>query len=365
MPGVLPDSGQHPHRAFIRKRVNITDWIPGRKDNPDQRMKRPEISNELPLSEVTIAQVLKKAGYATGHIGKWHLGGKGFEPTKFGFDVNIAGDETGTPRSYFAPFENKNGKMPGLEDAKEGEYLTDRLALEAEKFIEKNKDKPFFLYLPHYGVHTPLRAKQAMIDKYKATPTHGKQSNATYAAMVESMDASVGRVLKKLDDLKLSDDTLVIFTSDNGGLATLEGMQYAPTFNAPLREGKGYLYEGGIRVPLVVKWPGKIKAGTVTDQVACSIDFFDTILEATGTKERGRGATACRCMPVFKGDPVLDRPHIFWHYPHYANQGSRLRRAVRGGDFKLIEYYEDGRTNSSILLSRCFREPQPARAGNR
>ena len=325
------------------QRMNITDWIPGRADAPDQRLKRPQIRNELPLDEVTIAKVLQKSGYSTALIGKWHLGGKGFEPTKFGFDVNIAGDETGTARSYFAPFENKQGRMPGLEQAEAGEYLTDRLTTEAEKFLDANKDKPFFLYMPHYAVHTPLRAKQAIIDKYKVTPTHGKQSNATYAAMVESMDEAVGRVLKKLDDLKLSDNTLVIFTSDNGGLATLEGMQYAPTFNAPLREGKGYLYEGGIRVPLIVKWPGKITPGTTASEVACSIDFFSTMLEASGGRQPPElKLDGVSLAPVFKGEKLTPRP-IFWHYPHYANQGSRPGAAVRFKDFKLIEYYEDGR----------------------
>ncbi|HEY1189013.1 MAG TPA: sulfatase-like hydrolase/transferase, partial [Gemmata sp.] len=152
-------------------RVGITDWLPGRKDSPAQRLKRPELKNELALEEVTIAEALKKHGYVTAHMGKWHLGGKGFEPEKQGFDVNIAGDHTGTPLSYFAPFANKAGlTMPGLEKAEPGEYLTDRLALEAEQFIEKNKDKPFFLYLPHYAVHTPLRAKQALVDKYKVKP---------------------------------------------------------------------------------------------------------------------------------------------------------------------------------------------------
>jgi arylsulfatase A-like enzyme len=331
------------------QRVGITDWIPGRKDLPEQRLKRPQIKNELALEEVTIAEALKKRGYATAHVGKWHLGGKGFEPTQQGFDVNIAGDHTGTPLSYFAPFANKAGaQMPGLEKAEPGEYLTDRLALEAEKFIEANKAKPFFLYMPHYAVHTPLRAPQALVDKYKTTPTHGKQSNATYAAMVESMDSAVGRVLKKLDDLKLSENTLVIFTSDNGGLATLEGMQYAPTFNAPLREGKGYLYEGGVRVACLMKWPGRIKPGSVANDVSCSIDLFDTILEASqqGAKDRpevpGGKRDGWSLMPLFAGDRMKQRP-IFWHYPHYANQGSRPGGAVRAGNWKLIEYYEDGR----------------------
>ncbi|MFM8272278.1 MAG: sulfatase-like hydrolase/transferase [Gemmata sp.] len=331
------------------QRMNITDWIPGRKDLPDQRLSRPAIRNELPLEEVTIATALKGRGYTTALMGKWHLGGTGFEPAKHGFEVNIAGDETGTPRSYFAPFENKGGKMPGLEKAAAGEYLTDRLALEAEKFIEANRDKPFFLYLPHYGVHTPLRAPQALIDTYKVTPAHGRQSNPTYAAMVESMDAAVGRVLKKLDDLKLSDNTLVIFNSDNCGLATLEGMPFAPTFNAPLREGKGYLYEGGVRVACIMKWPAVIKPGTVAGDVACSIDLFDTILDASarGAKEqpdrpREKPRDGWSLQGVLSGEKLKDRP-LFWHYPHYANQGSRPGGAVRKGDYKLIEYYEDGR----------------------
>lgn len=324
------------------QRVNITDWIPGRNDTPEQRLKRPAIRNELPLEEVTIAKALKEQGYTTASIGKWHLGGAGFEPTKFGFDINIAGDQTGTPRSYFAPFANKGGQMPGLEKAEPGEYLTDRLAIEAEKFIDANKTQPFFLYMPHYGVHTPLQAKKDVIAKYNVKAAHGRQSNPVYAAMVESMDDAVGRVLKKLDDLKLSENTLVIFTSDNGGLATLEGMQFAPTINSPLREGKGYLYEGGIRVPLIVKWPAKVKPA-VTDQVACSVDFFSTILESSGGRKPTVPATdGASLVPTFSGAKPTARD-IFWHYPHYANQGSRPGGAVRSGDFKLIEFYEDGR----------------------
>lgn len=342
-----------PTRASIMtgkypQRVGITDWIPGRKDLPEQRLKRPEMRNELALEEVTVAEALKARGYVTALMGKWHLGGKGFEPEKQGFDVNIAGDHTGTPLSYFAPFANKAGAaMPGLERAEAGEYLTDRLAAEAEQFIEKNREKPFFLYLPHYGVHTPLRAKQALIDKYKSAPAHGRQSHPVYAAMVESVDEAVGRVLKTLDELKLSEHTLVIFTSDNGGLATLEGMPFAPTSNAPLREGKGYLYEGGVRVACVMKWPGRIKPGTVTDEVACSTDFFDTILDATGAAKGGAaGAGAPRdgvsLLPVFGGAKLKDRA-LYWHYPHYANQGGRPGGAVRRGAYKFIEYYEDGR----------------------
>lgn len=332
-------TGQYPQR------VGITDWLPGRADRPDQQLKRPSLRQELALEEVTIAEVLKAAGYTTGIIGKWHLGGEGFEPTKQGFDVNVAGDQTGTPRSYFAPFENKQGKMLGLETAPAGEYLTDRLAAEAEKFIAANKGKPFFLYLPHYAPHTPMSAKADVIAKYKGTPQGGRQSNPIYAAMVESLDDAVGRVLKALDDHKLADNTIVLFTSDNGGLATTEGPNTPATYNGPLREGKGYLYEGGIRVPLVVRWPGAVRAGTTTDQVACSIDIFPTLAEAcVGRLPPAPKLDGVCLLPVFSGGKIeRDADAIFWHYPHYSNQGGKPGGAIRAGDFKLIEFYEDGR----------------------
>ncbi|MDB5309269.1 MAG: hypothetical protein JWO38_3471 [Gemmataceae bacterium] len=323
-------------------RLNLTDWLPGRPDRPDQKLNRPVFNQHLPLEEVTIAEVLKAAGYTTGLIGKWHLGGDGFDPTRQGFGLNIAGDHTGTARSYFAPFRNKQGVMPGLETAPDGEYLTDRLAAEAETFIETNKGKPFFLYLPHYAPHIPLRAKEDVVSKYKGPPVHGRQNHPVYAAMLESLDEAVGRVVKKLDDLKLSDDTLVLFTSDNGGLATLEGMPFAPTFNGPLREGKGYLYEGGIRVPMIAKWPAGVKPGTVVDTPACSIDFFPTLAEAGGARPAEARPDGVSLLPLFKGGKLTDRP-LFWHYPHYANQGSKPGGAVRAGDYKLIEFYEDGR----------------------
>jgi len=328
------------------QRVNITTFLPGRPDRPDQRLKQPAVRQELPLEEVTIAEVLRGHGYATAHIGKWHLGGKGFEPEKQGFDVNVGGDQTGSPRSYFAPFENKAGKMPGLETAQPGEYLTDRLTTEAEKFIERNKGRPFFLYLPHYAVHIPLKAKDETVAKYDVKPTHGKQSHPVYAAMVESVDDSVGRILKKLDDLKLSDNTIVIFTSDNGGLSVPEGGPFASTYNAPLREGKGYLYEGGIRVPLIIKWPNGIKAGSVTDAVACSIDFFPTILAATGVSDKPMSSLPAvdgvNLLPAMRGHK-LERDEVCWHFPHYSNQGGKPGGAIRAGDYKLVEFYEDGR----------------------
>lgn len=335
-----------PTRASIMtgrypQRVNITDWLPGRPDRPDQRLKRPVLNQQLPLEEVTVAEALKAAGYRTAHIGKWHLGGEGFGPEKQGFDVNVAGDHTGTARSYFAPFRNKAGSMPGLENAPEGEYLTDRLTAEAERFITANKGQPFFLYLSHYAPHTPLRAKPETLAKYKGQPVHGRQSHPAYAAMLESVDESVGRLVKALEDLKLSDNTIVIFTSDNGGLATLEGMPFAPTNNAPYREGKGYLYEGGIRDPLIVKWPAAVKPGSTVGQLACSIDFFPTLADACGARADDR-RDGVSLLPALKGGRLADRA-LYWHYPHYANQGSKPGGAVREGDYKLIEFYEDGR----------------------
>jgi len=325
-------TGKHPAR------LNITDWLPGRPYSADQRLIAPVLADRLPAEEKTIAQILKADGYVTGLFGKWHLGGNGAEPDKYGFDVNVGGDHTGTAVSYFAPYQDKNGRfMPGLEKAPEGEYLTDRLTIEAEKFIESNRDKPFFLYMPHYTVHLPLKAKPELIAKYKPGNV-GAQGNPIYAAMLESLDESVGRILKKLDDLKLADHTLVIFTSDNGGVSALtQGMP--PTSNLPLREGKGFLYEGGLRVPLIVRLPGVTKAGAANAEPVCLIDLLPTILAACGIKnEEPRDGISL--LPMLKGEP-LTRDFLAWHYPHYHN--GMPGAAIRSGDWKLIEYYENGR----------------------
>lgn len=322
-------------------RLNLTDWLPGRGDRPDQRLNRPNINQQLPLEEITLAEALKKSGYFTGHVGKWHLGGTGFLPQDQGFDVNIAGDQTGSPRSYFAPYQNKNASIPGLDDAPEGEYLTDRLGAEAVKLIAEHKDQPFFLYLPHYAVHTPLRAKADVIAKYPGQAVGGRQSNPVYAAMVESMDDAVGAVLKALDDNKLADNTIVIFTSDNGGLATSEGGPFGATFNGPLREGKGHLYEGGTRVPFLVRYPGVVKPGSVCTTPVCSIDVFPTVLEFSGVTSDAQ-PDGVSIMPLLKGDTIADRA-LYWHYPHYSNQGGKPGSSIRLGDYKLIEFFEDGR----------------------
>ena len=323
-------------------RLHLTDWLPGRADRPDQKLVRPVIRQQLPLEEVTLAEALKAAGYTTGHVGKWHLGGAGFGPQQQGFDVNVAGDQTGSPRSYFAPFKDAQGRfMPGLEQAPNGEYLTDRLTTEAERFIETNRDRPFFLNFAHYAVHIPLRAKQEIIAKYATDGRPGTQNNPIYAAMVESMDESVGRVVKKLSDLALDKKTLLIFTSDNGGLSVREGANTPATTNAPLREGKGFLYEGGIRAPLIVAGHGVEKPGRVSDVPVSSLDFFPTILELCGFSCESK-PDGVSIVPVLKGGS-LNRDALYWHYPHYANQGGRPGGVVRAGDMKLIESYENDR----------------------
>jgi arylsulfatase A-like enzyme len=339
-------------------RLHLTDWLPGRGDLPPQRLARPVIKQQLPLAEVTVAEKLKAAGYVTAHVGKWHLGGEGFEPQKQGFDINIAGDHTGTPKSYFAPFggKGKDGKfisMTALEKAPDGEYLTDRLTTEAEKIITANKDKPFFLYFAHYAVHTPLRAKADYIAKYpQVAGKGGQQTNAIYAAMIESMDDSVGRILKQIDDLKLADHTYVFFTSDNGGLATIEGPSTPSTINSPLREGKGYLYEGGIRVPLLVRGPG-VKAGSTATNAMSSVDYFPTILELAGlaAPKPEENVDGVALAALLKQTGALAARPLFWHYPHYSNQGGKPGGAIRDGDFKLIEFYETGRVELFDLKS--------------
>ncbi len=345
-------------------RLHLTDWLPGRPNQLDQRLARPPIRQELPLEEVTLAEKLKAAGYVTAHVGKWHLGGDGFEPQRQGFDINIAGDVTGTPLSYFAPFKGKgrDGKerfMPGLESAKAGEYLTDRLTTEAEKIIEANRDKPFFLYFAHYAVHTPLKAKADYVARYPTvTNTPGQQTNIIYAAMIESMDESVGRILKKLDELKLTEKTIVIFTSDNGGLATSEGPSTPPTINSPLREGKGWLYEGGIRVPLLVRWPGVIPGASMNATPVSSVDYFPTLLELAGVKmATNEVVDGVSLLPLLEQTGELPARPLFWHYPHYSNQGGKPGGVIREGDFKLIEFYETGRMEL-FDLKHDFRETQ-------
>src|SRR5579864_3841904 len=320
-------------------RLHLTDWIPGRKQWPTAKLLTPPFRHELPLEEITLAEALKSAGYASASIGKWHLGGDGYSPTDQGFDRNVGGTARGSPVSYFGPFD-----LPGLRGGPEGEYLTDRLSTEAEKFIEENKEKPFFLYLPEFAVHLPLQGKKDLVAKYEAKLKSSEtQNNPIYAAMVDSVDQGVGRLLQKLDDLRIADRTVVILTSDNGGLR-YEGRQTKPvTSNAPLRAGKGHLYEGGMREPLIVRWPGVVQPESVCDDPMISVDYFPTILEMAGRGKPKHAVDGVSIMPLLTQKGRLKRDAIYWHYPHYSNQGGPPAGAVRKGDYKLIEFYEDGR----------------------
>src|SRR5271169_111847 len=259
-------------------RLHLTDWIPGRPQWPAARLVTPQFQQQLPLEEVTLAQALKPLGYVSASMGKWHLGGPPYYPDKHGFDLNVGGTEKGQPASYFGPFD-----LPNLKGGSKDEYLTDRLSTEACRFLEANRDRPFFLYLPEFAVHLPEQAKAATIERFKAkADPKNPQHDPVYAAMISSLDENVGRILAKLDALSIAERTVVIFMSDNGGLV-FEGRRSEPvTSNAPLRAGKGHLYEGGIREPMMIRWPGVTRAGSVCDVPVSSIDFFPTLLEIAG-----------------------------------------------------------------------------------
>ena len=289
--------------------------------------------------ETTLAEALQPAGYVSASIGKWHLGSEPYWPEKQGFDLNVAGYDHGSPPTHFYPYKNPdkewNSAIPTLEGGKPGEYLTDRLTDEAVRFIERNAEKPFFLYLTHYAVHTPLEAPGGLIRKYeRKLREDDSQFSAVYAAMIEKVDESLGRVLDAVERLGLRGDTAVVFTSDNGG-------EQAATRNAPLREGKGHLYEGGIRVPLIVSLPGRARAGAVSDTPVSLADLYPTIAALAGGRARP-GATQGRSLtPLLEEDgggfPARD---LYWYYPHYSPQAKRPGAAVRSGRFKLIEHYD-------------------------
>jgi len=334
-------------------RIRLTNYIYGQRKG---RLLPPTYEARMRLEEVTIAEALKEAGYSTCFVGKWHLGDKGYFPEDQGFDVNIGGCRSGMPRSFFWPKWQGNPPIEG----RDGDYLTDRLTDEALAFLDGVADRPFFLYLSHYAVHIPIEAKEALTEKYRLkaeklgladitprfrpegdTQARQVQDHAAYAAMVESVDQSVGRVLDKLDAMGLADNTVVFFTSDNGGLSTAEG---SPTSNRPLRAGKGWLYEGGIREPWLVKWPGVTKPGSACNQPVTSTDFYPTMLEVAALPLRpDQHRDGVSIVPLLRGKRQLNRPAIYWHYPHYSNQGGGPGGAVRAGDFKLIKWYEDNR----------------------
>lgn len=350
-----------PTRAAVQtglwpQRTGVTDYI-GAPLTPElwqrnTRLLPAPYQDRLAHAQVTLAEVLKPAGYATFFAGKWHLGPEGWWPENQGYDHNLGGVDRGGPYGrgkYFVPYDN-----PRLPDGPPGEHLPDRLASETVKFIEANRDRPFFAFFSFYSVHTPLQARPDLEQKYQAKrrrlalqaawgredtrEVRQVQEHAVYAGMVEAMDQAVGKVLAQLESLGLADNTLVIFTSDNGGLSTSEG---SPTSNLPWRGGKGWLYEGGIREPLLVRWPAVVKPGTVIDTPVSSPDFLATLQEAAQVQAPVR-TDGLSLLPLLRGGGLPERP-LFWHYPHYGNQGGAPGGAVREGDWKLIEWYEDGR----------------------
>lgn len=371
-------SGQWPQRT------GVTDYI-GAPLQPEQWKRNTKLlpapyGDRLPPGTPTMASRLKAAGYATLFAGKWHLGPEGNWPENFGFDVNLGGHSGGGPyggKGYFSPYNN-----PRLTDGPAGEHLADRLATETAKFIEQHKDKPFFAYFSFYDVHTPLMAREDLRKKYEAKrqklglqdkwgreeprDVRLTQDHVVYAAMVEAMDQAVGKVIAKLDELNLRERTLIIFTSDNGGLSTSEGW---PTSNLPLRGGKGWMYEGGIREPLIVDWPGVTQAGSVIATPVSSPDFMPSVLEAARMEIKStEPVDGISLRESLEKKPATDRA-LFWHYPHYGNQGGAPAAAIRRGDWKLIYWYEDERVELFDVVhdlsesnNRAAAEPERAKA---
>ncbi|MEX2214511.1 MAG: sulfatase [Phycisphaeraceae bacterium] len=391
-------------------RLGLTDWLPGRRDYDFQVLKSAEKASHLALEETTLAEALKAHGYTTGHFGKWHLGEEPNGPIAQGFVAQVPRWNKGWPASgYLVPF-----KLEGIAE-QPGQYLTDRLTDEALKFVEKNKDRPFFLYLSHFAVHDPIQGRPDLVEKYRkklATTTRPKasafilegnpddkqplsrkqfdllinerayepykvlpqrtvkikqhQDNVEFAAMVESMDESLGRVKAKLEALGLTDNTIIVFYSDNGGMSganfgnparviqpTLLDQAYS-TSNLPLRGGKGWIYEGGIRVPMIVKWPAKGKEGAVCNEPVISPDFYPTLLEMAGLPAKpSQHVDGKSFAAAVKGEP-FERGAVYWHFPHYSNHGMQSPSgAIRDSDYKLIEYFE----NQTVQLFNLKDDP--------
>jgi arylsulfatase A-like enzyme len=351
-------TGKHPAR------LQITNWIGGEQQG---RLLQADYRRQLPLEEVSLGEAFREAGYATGYIGKWHLGAEGYLPDSQGFDTAIAVNHAGQPGSYFYPYENDDWpvtNVPGLEDGAPGDYLTDRLTDKALEYLDEHAAEPFLLVVSHYAVHTPLQSKDSLTSKYEAkaaalpdlggpamlpegarAQTKQRQDHAVYAGMIESTDESVGRVLDKLEELDIASRTVVVFVSDNGGLSTLlQGRTSMPTSNLPLRAGKGWLYEGGIRAPLIVRWPTMIVGPRAIEQPAMSMDLYPTLLEIAGIAPRPeQHLDGVSLAPALEGWDGAEREAMFWHFPHYHGSGNVPSGAVRLGDYKLVEWFEDGR----------------------
>lgn len=353
-----------PSRASIMSgkfpaRHGITDWIGAktgegwRNANRFNQLLPPEYVHNLDSDYTVLPEAMKEAGYKTFFVGKWHLGSKGSWPTDHGFDINVGGWDAGSPHGgYFSPYKN-----PNLENEKDGENLSMRLAEETVDFIRANKDSLFFAYLSFYAVHSPIQTTREKWSKYRQKaeangidqtgfemghflPIRQVQDNPVYAGLVEAMDDAIGMVMNSLKELGLVENTIVIFTSDNGGVAA--GDAFA-TSNLPLRAGKGYQFEGGIREPYFIKVPGLNLAGKKCNVPVSGTDFYPTILELIGEELRpSEHLDGISLVPLLNGDQIKERP-LVWHYPHYGNQGGEPSSIIRRGDWKLIHYYEDDR----------------------
>jgi arylsulfatase A-like enzyme len=336
-------------------RIGLTDYLKGRREG--KLLPAPYLDN-LPLEEVTIAARLREAGYATASIGKWHLGAEPYGPEQHGFQTNVGGCHLGHPPSYFWPYGTNAARVP-ITPGRPDEYLTDRLTDEAIRFVRRSAPNRFFLYLAHYAVHNPQQSTdrwarhftaklgaptgppEADFEDWRGRRTRVKQNQAVYAGMLASADEGVGRLVAELKRLRIYDDTVIVFTSDNGGLSTSEG---TPTSNRPLAGGKGWLYEGGIRVPLIVRWPGVARPGSVCRVPVTSTDLFPSILAMSGlAPQPGLHRDGLDLTPLLTGGNSLARDALYWHYPHYSNQGCPPSGAIREGDLKLIEDYETGK----------------------
>ena len=380
--------------------LNLTDWLTGRPSMPYDKLKGPEIIQHLPYDEITIAETLKNIGYKTGIFGKWHLGEDPSDPLAHGFDVHLPDWSKGWPnKGYFAPFG-----LDGFDNSKEGEYLTDKLTDEAIKYIEKNIEDPFFIYVSYFAVHDPIQGRKDLVEKYtrklqninsfrdlpfilegnpddlyksskdellKKVRSKGYvnkfqtfdkdlvlikqyQDNVEFAAMVESVDQSLGKILNKIKDLNLDENTIIFFYSDNGGMAAMNGTPWTKlkkseldgafsTSNLPLRGAKGWLYEGGIRVPLIIKNPKTSLTGLESSLPVSSVDILPTILSMVDSNFKiSDDIEGVDISPVTRGKDI-NRGPIYWHFPHYSNHGMQSPGgAIRDGDYKLIEYFENG-----------------------
>lgn len=323
-------------------RLHLTDWITGHK-KPFAKLSVPKWKTKMDHERVLLPEALKEEGYATGFFGKWHLmpiGQPDFDehyPTSHGFDVNVGGREWGQPKGkgkYFSPFG-----MPGLDDGEKGDFLTDKLTDAAVKFLDEKKDDPFLLYFSYYTVHGPIMAPEELVAKYEEKAKSFENSrnenvNAKRAGMIEALDNSVGRIVAKLEEMGIAENTVIILTGDNGG-------NYDNTTSG-LRDFKGFSHEGGVREPLIAKWPGKIEAGSTCAEPVIGMDFYPTFLEMAGLPARtGEHVDGLSILPLLKGEvDGLKREKLYWHYPHYHR--TKPYGAIRDGDWKLIEFFEEG-----------------------